>query len=114
MRGRPRVMATQQTGIADPAKAGNGLSVEPSHLRFCLGAAWAAFTPTDISTEASVEIGARLLADQHQGAVQRLDLIAESNWVSDLGLEGGDAGGRLVVAGAPELLIGNSTHTRRA
>ncbi|HZT64032.1 MAG TPA: excinuclease ABC subunit UvrA, partial [Burkholderiales bacterium] len=34
-----------------------------------------------------------------------LDVIAEADWIADLGPEGGDAGGRIVAQGPPEALI---------
>jgi len=40
-----------------------------------------------------------------------LDLIAEADWIIDLGPEGGDAGGQLVAAGAPEDVVRAGTHT---
>jgi excinuclease ABC subunit A len=40
-----------------------------------------------------------------------LDLIAEADWVLDLGPEGGGAGGRLIAAGTPEDLVRLGTHT---
>ena len=44
-----------------------------------------------------------------------LDVIAEADWILDLGPEGGDAGGRIVAQGAPETVAKNSarSHTAR-
>ena len=45
-----------------------------------------------------------------------LDVIAEADWIVDLGPEGGDQGGRVVLAAPPEefLKAGARTHTARA
>ncbi len=45
-----------------------------------------------------------------------LDVIAEADWIVDLGPEGGDAGGRVVLAAPPEdfLRAAAKTHTARA
>jgi len=43
-----------------------------------------------------------------------LDVIAEADWVIDLGPEGGNAGGRIVAAATPEELVRLGTHTGRA
>jgi len=40
-----------------------------------------------------------------------LDVIAEADWVIDMGPEGGSAGGRLVAEGTPEHLVARRTHT---
>ncbi|MBT0569927.1 excinuclease ABC subunit UvrA [Curvibacter sp. CHRR-16] len=40
-----------------------------------------------------------------------LDVIAEADWVLDMGPEGGDGGGQIVAAGTPEDLVRLGTHT---
>jgi excinuclease ABC subunit A len=43
-----------------------------------------------------------------------LDVVAEADWVIDLGPEGGGAGGRLVAEGPPESVVAAGTHTGHA
>jgi excinuclease ABC subunit A len=43
-----------------------------------------------------------------------LDVIAEADWVIDLGPEGGGAGGRVVAQGTPEQIVAAATHTGQA
>jgi excinuclease ABC subunit A len=40
-----------------------------------------------------------------------LDVIAEADWVIDLGPEGGTGGGQVVMAGSPEQVVRSRTHT---
>jgi excinuclease ABC subunit A len=43
-----------------------------------------------------------------------LDVMADADWIVDLGPEGGDAGGRVVAQASPEGLAERDTHTARA
>jgi len=40
-----------------------------------------------------------------------LDVIAEADWVIDLGPDGGNAGGQVVAAAPPEEVVELGTHT---
>jgi excinuclease ABC subunit A len=43
-----------------------------------------------------------------------LDVIAEADWILDLGPEGGDAGGHIVVQGSPDAVAKHSTRSHTA
>jgi len=62
-----------------------------------------------------VNVLQRLVDGGHTVVVieHNLDLIAEADWVIDLGPEGGDGGGRIIAEGAPEIVAKRPSHTGR-
>ncbi len=56
-----------------------------------------------------IEAGGSLIVIEHN-----MDVIKTADWVIDLGLEGGDAGGQVIATGTPEELMGiESSYTGR-
>jgi excinuclease ABC subunit A len=100
------------TGLPRRAEASPTLS-EPSSL-FLLEEPTIGLHMADVKR--LVEVLQRLVDAGHSVVVieHNLDLIAEADWVIDLGPEGGDGGGRLVAQGTPEAVAKNhASHTGR-
>ena len=57
-----------------------------------------------------IEVGEGAEVIEHQ-----LDVIKSADWIIDLGPEGGEKGGQVVVSGTPEQVVRNrKSHTARA
>ena len=70
---------------------------------------WPTWTSSSACCTALVDGGHSVIVIEHD-----LDVIAEADWILDLGPEGGNAGGVTVAAATPEEVVAAGTHTGKA
>jgi len=92
-----------------------GRSAPDSHTLYVLDEPTIGLHMADV--EKLIRVLHRLASAGHTVVLieHNLDVIAEADWIIDLGPEGGDAGGRLVAQGPPEQVAraGKTSHTAR-
>ena len=97
------------SGPARPPSARRGH--KPPHTLYVLDEPTVGLHMADV--EKLIRVLHRLVDGGHSVVVieHDLDVIAEADWIVDLGPEGGDGGGRIVAAAPPEEVVRLATHT---